>query len=209
MKIVDIFLAAPKTEARGVIATLLGAHGFRVRWTSPWAAQGDRGSSFGYMFSPGNPLLAKFTVAAQVMGTDDECVVRLERRFIPTNQQQGITALALADEFENLCDEVALAFSADGRVKQTIAYGTPQLVIVDAHLAKPPPPVLPSHRAVSAGQLVHAGPAWAPRVAPPDPPHPVATQDTDAGPNAGGDPAPHRYPPPPPPPPRRSSPTQD
>lgn len=205
MKIVDIFLAAPKSEARGVIATLLGAHGFRVRWTSPWAAQGDRGSSFGYLFSPGNPLLARFTVGAQVMDDGGDCVVRLERRFVPTNQQQGMTALALADEFENLCDEITLAFSTDGRVKRTVAYGTPPLVIVDAHLAKPPPPILPLHQSVAATHTSPVGPAWVPSAAPPAPPAPPPIDDDPStgvdGRNgsAGGD-APRRtYPPPPPP----------
>jgi len=32
-----------------------------------------------------------------------------------------VTSLALADEFENLCDEVMLAFSAEGRVTQVVA----------------------------------------------------------------------------------------
>jgi hypothetical protein len=214
VKIVDIFLAAPKSEARGVIATLLGAHGFKVRWVTPWKAQGDRGSSFGALFNPANPMLARFTVGAEVMGSDHECIIRLERRSIPTNQQHVITAITLVDEFENLCDEVMLAFSSDGRVLKTIAYGTPPLVVVDAHTAKPPPPILPQHRGVGAAHPPHPGPPWpspspspsvAPSVAPP-PPSPVPDADPpDAGPPDTGDvpgppaPQPRRYPPPPPP----------
>jgi len=161
VKIVDIFLAAPKTEARGVIATLLSAHGFRVRWSSPWAAQGDRGSSFGYLFSPGNAFAVKCTVGAQVLDTGaDQCAVRLERRFIPTGQNQALLSLELADEFENLCDEVALAFSTDGRVKQVVVYGAPPLMMVDAHAAKPPPPILPNGHAVAAIHTPPSGPPW-------------------------------------------------
>jgi len=49
---------------------------------SPWAAQGDRGSSVAYLFNPGNVFMAKFTVAAQGMDTaPHERAVRLERRY--------------------------------------------------------------------------------------------------------------------------------
>ncbi len=211
MKIVDIFLAAPKAEARGVIATLLDAHGFEVRWLTPWSAQGDRGSSFAHMFNPGVST-AKFTVVTQMMGIDEvpdleECVVRLERRSIPTGQNQAAVALRLADEFENLCDEVVLAFSSDGRVRRSVVYGAPPLVVVDARLAKPPPPILPGGYAVVAAHAPPAGPPWTPGPATDetrvdaDTASDPTTDDLDPPSSSPADPAPaarRRYPPPPP-----------